>query len=69
MMNPEEIEQAIESLVATRYPYEVAAILDQIDHPTTLATVVAAALARSVKKGHEQGVDDEKERLRGVLGL
>lgn len=68
-MDPRYIEPAIESLVNTRYPYEVSTILRSIENPDDLDIVVAAALARSVAKGRQQGIEDARADIRGRLGL
>lgn len=69
MMTPQETEAAIDSLVATRYPYEVENILTQIEDPRDRTVVVAAALARSCDLGRRQGVEMERDRIRRSLGL
>jgi hypothetical protein len=63
-----EIEDAINRLVDTRYPHEVAAVLAGVD-PRDLTTIVAAALARSVARGRADGIERTKDDMRKRLGL
>lgn len=65
----QQIEDAIVVLVATRYPYEVRDVLDEIAHPDDRAVVVAAALARSVARGKADGRAEQKREIRAKLGL
>lgn len=68
-MSPELMEATITSLVASRYPHEVAEVLASITDPRDLNIAVGAALARSVMKGRAQGVEMERDRIRRSLGL
>lgn len=68
-MSHELMEATITSLVATRYPYEVAQVLASITDPNDLNIAVGAALARSMQEGFEKGVQKERQRVKGVLGL
>lgn len=64
-----ETDKLIDDLVETRYPYQVAAILREIDHDDDLAVVVAAALARTLADGEGRGKVAAKAELRLKLGL
>lgn len=64
-----EIEELIERLLKTQFPYEVESILDEVTDDKDLVIIVGAALARSVQKGRIEGREQAKQQVRERLGL
>lgn len=68
-LTAEQTEAAIDELVRSRFPYEVKAVLDTVLDSEDRAVVVGAALARTLAAGRAEGVESQKAKLRGILGL
>lgn len=64
----QDIEMATDLLVKSRYPYQVENVLKNLDSDFH-STAVAAALARSLRAGIEQGRAEKAKDIRERLGL
>jgi hypothetical protein len=68
MLNVDETEDRINRLVGTRFPHQVAEILEGLEQ-RDLVVVVAAALYRSKVAGEREGIKSAKDKIRSRLGL
>jgi hypothetical protein len=68
VMDLDKLDAIVDDLVDTRYPYQVEAILKELDQ-RDLVTVVAAALARSLEQGFKRGEVAARTAIRERLGL
>lgn len=64
----EMVNDLINELVATRYPYQVKDVLGRVPEDR-LVTVVGAALHRTREQGEQRGREQADRRIAAKLGL